>query len=144
MDIIFDLDGTLANNEHRLKHLASSPKDWAAWNAAAPFDTVIEEIREVAVSLENNGNTIIYCTGREETLREVTEKWLGVFGFPEGPLYMRRLRDYRDDDVIKAELLEEMREDDYVPQLVFEDRARVVAMWRRRGLLCCQIAEGNF
>lgn len=29
-------------------------------------------------------------------------------------------------------------------QMVFEDRARVVDMWRKRGVLCAQVAPGDF
>ena len=28
MDVIFDIDGTLVNIEHRLPHIMKKPKDW--------------------------------------------------------------------------------------------------------------------
>lgn len=28
--------------------------------------------------------------------------------------------------------------------VVFEDRNDDTAMWRRNGLLCCQVADGNY
>ena len=34
--------------------------------------------------------------------------------------------------------------DGYDPRLVFEDRKEDTAMWRDEGLLCCQVAEGDY
>jgi hypothetical protein len=52
--------------------------------------------------------------------------------------------DYRADDIVKEEFLDRILADEYGTQRVFDDRDRVVTMWRRRGLVCCQVAEGNF
>jgi hypothetical protein len=30
------------------------------------------------------------------------------------------------------------------PDLIFEDRASVVAMWRSQGVVCAQVAPGDF
>ena len=30
------------------------------------------------------------------------------------------------------------------PTLVFDDRDRVVAVWRKHGIRCCQVAPGDF
>jgi len=32
----------------------------------------------------------------------------------------------------------------YTPSVVFDDRDRVVKMWRENGIRCFQVAEGNF
>lgn len=62
----------------------------------------------------------------------------------QAPLYMRKAQDRRPSHVIKGELLEQAREEGYDPQLVFEDRKDDTAMWRAKGILCCQVAEGNY
>jgi len=87
---------------------------------------------------------VIICTGREETEREVTESWLDDGGIDYDGLYMRKKKDYRGDDVIKRELLAEIRADGYEPVLVFDDRNRVVDMWRAEGIRCFQVAPGDF
>jgi hypothetical protein len=48
--------------------------------------------------------------------------------------------DHRPDTALKAEWMDEGRK----PDLVFEDRASMVAMWRSRGVVCCQVAPGDF
>lgn len=146
MDVIFDIDGTLADLSHRVHLLDAKPKDWETFNSLAHKDKVIAELREVACSLANNGNTIIYLTGREDTpaFRAATTVWLENNNFPDGALYMRPFRDYREDPIVKSDLFLQTLEDGFAPQLVFEDRARVVAMWREKGLICCQVAPGDF
>ena len=41
-------------------------------------------------------------------------------------------------------LKERIRKDGYEPFLVFDDRQRVVDMWRRNGIQCCQVAPGDY
>jgi hypothetical protein len=57
---------------------------------------------------------------------------------------MRDDNDRRADDIVKRELLGRMRADRFNPQLAIDDRRRVVDMWRSEGLVCAQVAEGNF
>ena len=58
---------------------------------------------------------------------------------------MRAERDYRADDAVKEEILE--RDLKLTPDeelCVLDDRDRVVAMWRRRGVRVLQVAQGDF
>jgi hypothetical protein len=150
MDVIFDLDGTLADLTHRRHFVASKPKNWKAFFAAAEHDTVIEPIAMVARSF-SLGNRVVVCSGRPDDIRELTERWLvnhvwgteAVWG-TYAALYMRKAGDYRADDIVKEELYEQILLDGFKPELVFDDRDRCVALWRRRGLLCAQVAEGDF
>ena len=59
-------------------------------------------------------------------------------------LYMRKEGDFRPDAKVKEELLNQIRSDGYEPILAFEDRQRVVDMWRRNGIQCCQVAPGDY
>ena len=83
---------------------------------------------------------------REED-RAVTEAWLrdvaGVDGM-YAKLYMRPAKDYRSDDIIKGEILDQMHEDGYDPTMAVDDRDQVVAMFRARGLRVLQVAPGDF
>ena len=144
MDIVFDIDGTLANIDHRRHHVAVKPKNWPAFQAAAHLDTTHEAVAILARSLATLAHRIILCSGRGEQERPVTEVWLKKHQISYQRLYMRTEKDYRADDVIKQELLAQMRADGYDPWLAFDDRDRVVAMWRRNGIVCAQVAEGNF
>jgi hypothetical protein len=133
--ICFDLDGTLCNIEHRLGYVRSKPKNWAAFDAGIPNDKVNEPVAEAFRSLAAF-NTIILASGRNENSRDATEKWLHNNGFYEyDKLYMRKADDFRSDDIIKREILDEIIVDyGKKPDMVFDDRKRVVDMWRRNGI----------
>lgn len=142
--VIFDMDGTLADCSHRRHHVASTPKNWAAFNAGAHLDTPNVPIVTLAKLFAASGYAIVICTGREADREDVTRAWMAEHGVPCDWLYMRQTKDYRADDVVKAELLEAIRADGFDPLLVVDDRDRVVAMWRAAGLTCLQCAPGDF
>jgi hypothetical protein len=62
---------------------------------------------------------------------------------------MRAKGDYRDDRILKKEMFEKLClaiptsvcRSDFI---IFDDRQKVVDMWREMGLTCCQVAPGNF
>lgn len=144
MDIIFDIDGTLADLAHRRHFVTSKPKNWPAFQALAHKDGIFEPVAVLARSLATLAHRIILCSGRGEQERPVTEAWLAKHQITHERLYMRAEGDYRADDIIKGELLDKMLQDGFRPEIAFDDRDRVVALWRRRGLICAQVNEGNF
>lgn len=147
MDIIFDIDGTLADCSHRLHWIASKPKNWKAFFAGMENDAPITPTITVAQSLYGSCNNLIFCTGRPNKYRGVTLLWLEKhFGdwINALPLYMRDDRDNRPDYVAKEDMLRQMLEEGLDPKVAFEDREQVVAMWRRNGLICYQVQEGNY
>ena len=157
MDVIFDLDGTLANAGHRLHFIEKEPKDWDAFlsDDQMALDTPIEPIWKTLSALVNDGNRIAFVTGRPERQREATSKWLcdyaGAFSGAHSVLfmitirlYMRQDNDRRPSHIVKEEGLMRARADGFNPTLVFEDRKLDTEMWRRNGLICCQVAEGNY
>ena len=48
------------------------------------------------------------------------------------------------DDELKEGYLTKMRKDGYNPTIAFDDRQRVVDMFRSKGLTVFQVAEGDF
>lgn len=141
---IVDIDGTVANNEHRIHYLTNGHKDWKNWHAASQKDSVIEEVAEIVRMAYDNKICIVFCTGRMEFCRADTEAWLQENKIPYDKLYMRPDKDHRDDDIVKFELLQQIRDDGFEPVLVLEDRARVVKMWRAQGLRTLAVADGDF
>lgn len=141
---ICDIDGTIADLTHRRKWIEDKPKNWAAFEANMDKDEPIPHVIELVKFLKDQGLTVIICSGRGEQNRTVTVDWLNSVGVSFNVLYMRKKKDYRADDIIKEELLDQIIADGFNPKLVLDDRDRVVAMWRKRGLTCIQVAEGNF
>jgi hypothetical protein len=59
---------------------------------------------------------------------------------------MRKAGDYRPDVEVKQEWLDEWLKHHTKEEIggVFEDRKQVVDMWRKNGITCYQVAEGDY
>ena len=146
---IFDIDGTIADGDHRLHHIVreagdARPKNWRAFFSAVSDDKPIPHMVTVCRALIEAGHFVVFVTGRSDECRAATEAWLARHVIGEQALYMRRAGDHRNDDVLKIEILAEMMREGWSPVMVFEDRARVVKAWRAAGIPCAQVAEGDF
>lgn len=142
---IFDIDGTLCDCSHRIHHIQTIPKDWDSFFAACHMDAPIPHIIDLCKMLYWTGSaSIVYVSGRSDQCRLQTEQWMRVHDLPLGPLFMRKEGDHRDDDIIKIELLAQLRADGFDPIMAFDDRDRVVAAWRAAGIPCAQVAPGDF
>jgi hypothetical protein len=158
-----DIDGTIADLTERRVYVASKPKNWPAFERGIPNDLPIPTIIRAVRELHAAGWTVVMCTGRGAQNKDVTIDWLKRHDVPFDAIYTRPryeidpetgapkisrkgnpMGDYRRDDIIKAELLEKARADGYDPDVVFDDRNQVVEMWRRVGVPCVQVAEGDF
>jgi phosphoglycolate phosphatase-like HAD superfamily hydrolase len=142
--IVFDIDGTVADVNHRRQFIATKPKNWAAWNAGMSRDPVHEDIKSIYTALKSAGARIIFCSGRGDETRAVTEKWLAENGFEFDALFMRRAGDYRQDSIVKVELLAQIRQWHGEPYIWFDDRNQVVDAIRAAGVRVLQVSEGNF
>lgn len=136
---VFDLDGTLANLDHR-KHLLDA-KDWRGFFAAVGDDEPIPKVLEVLSALRYAGHRVEIWSGRSDECRDQTREWLSRHNVPSDiNLIMRRAGDRRPDDMVKREFLRGCDE----PDVIFDDRQRVVDMWRAEGITCFQVAPGDF
>ncbi len=139
MDIIFDVDGTLMNVDHRRKFVdGSQKKDWKAFVEAIHLDTPIWPVVHLALGMQDQ-HTIIVVSGRNEAQRDITEKQLNALGIQYDTLRMRPDGDYEPDYVVKEIILDGLIEDGFSPEMAFDDRPSVCAMWRKRGLTCFQL-----
>ena len=145
--ILVDVDGTLADNSHRQHWVQTKPKNWPAFNAALEDDLPYHDIIWLVKTLHAAGCTILIVTARTGDLYDRTKKWLdevaGLAGIYD-KIYIRDAKDYRDDGIVKLELLDEIRNDGYDPFMVIDDRDRVVAAWRSAGIRCLQVQPGAF
>lgn len=149
---IFDLDGTLADCQHRTPILAEKddPNRWRRFYAACDRDTPILPVIATMEKLRQWGAEIWIFSGRSAEVRVKTVDWLmSHTGFMrselETALTMRDEGDFRADDVVKREWLDGMLDHDRERLVAaFDDRDRVVAMWRDAGVTCFQCAPGDF
>jgi hypothetical protein len=143
---VFDVDGTVANIEHRRAYVASKPKNWAAFNAGMKHDTPYGDIVWLAKTVRDSepDAVLLVCSGRGEESRQVTTTFIGTYIGKFDKLYMRAEKDYRSDDIVKTELLEQIREEFGEPFLWFDDRNQVVDAIRAQDVRVLQVAPGNF
>lgn len=141
--IIFDIDGTLADIEHRRHFVQCDKPDWKLFNAAMVDDTPNKPIMEMYQKFPNYYEMIL-VTGRTEEYRIITEEWLEHKEIEYDELHMRPDGDYRPDHIIKEEILRKLQTDGKDILFAVDDRQQVVDMWRRNGITCLQCAEGKF
>ncbi len=165
--IIFDLDGTLADCEHR-RHFVDSSKphptreeaeqfmqsgckwkpDWKSFYEACDQDGPIKPTLDLIEELLLKSDQIQIWSGRCESVREKTIKWLSYQipmtmrwgkGKWENHLKMRPIGDNAPDDELKERWFNELTTETkwgrmHPIRFVVDDRPKVVRMWRRRGI----------
>lgn len=139
--IIFDMDGTLADVAHRRHHVAGKRKHWGRFFAGCADDTPCAPLFDLMRALLKTGYEVQIWSGRPEHTRAASEDWLKKHGCDLAIVRMRPDGDYQPDDLLKETWLHSLPRP---PVLVFDDRNKVVAMWRRNGIVCAQVAEGDF
>ena len=143
--IIFDVDGTMANLDHRLHWVRSKPKNWPAFFEGIHLDEPIETVIRMLKNFHADGYTILVCSGRGRDLFDKTAKWFeekaGVLHLITD-VFMRAEKDQRSDDIVKSELLDEILAQGYEIVAVVDDRPKVIRMWKKRGLFVINVGSG--
>lgn len=146
--IIVDIDGTIALRQNR------NPFDYEK----VYEDRVDHRMAHLLKNLINETEyKVFFVTGRENigNCYELTKKWLndniyplqghdGFFPVDNWRLLMRGEGDHRSDEITKKEIYENHIAPWYDVVCVFDDRNRVVKMWRDLGLLVAQVYDGDF
>ena len=138
--IIADLDGTVC------LHNGRSPYDLTRVSEDIPNYPLVRFLKELICNKH-----IIFLSGREGTdqCRQDTIDWLtenicsSDFGC-KWELLMREENNFEPDEIIKERIFHKEIEPKYNVIAVFDDRDKVVKMWRNLGLLCNQVYWGNF
>ena len=150
-NVVFDIDGTIADCNHRRHFVSNGNNDWDSFKAETINDTPIEHVCELAKMHVKEGDTVMFVSARNNTERDVTidqiRNWIGI---DDPILFMRGPGDFRPDEIFKRDILEFLRQDDILgqnPDIVYDDRNKVVDMWKSNGVNCIQVVsrqEGNF
>lgn len=144
--LICDIDGVIANLEHRLHWIETNPPNWDAFFDACDGDLPMAPVIRFLQSVESIFE-IAYITGRPWRIRQKTVDWFARTGVPwaEGRmLAMRANGDFRPDHIVKWELFMRWCPDPLRVYAILEDRDQVVGMWRNQGFLCLQNKKGDY
>ena len=149
--VIFDLDGTLALIDDRRK-ISKKPDGKMDWDVFfdpknIDLDQPNHAVIAMAQMLDAAGHMIVILSGRSKRTKDVTKAWLDKFDVPFDVLKMRPTSKdfmFMPDDKLKQMWLDSLFTDKSDIICVFDDRQKVVDMWRDNGLTCMQVAPGNF
>ena len=131
---VFDIDGTIAKMNGR------SPYDYTKVDT----DVINAGVVNVKRLIKNSGNKIILLSGRDGSCREATENWLHQQWIEYDELHMRPAGNSENDAIIKRRMFFEHVAPKYHVLGVFDDRDRVVHMWRGLGIPTFQVDYGSF
>jgi phosphoglycolate phosphatase-like HAD superfamily hydrolase len=134
--VIFDLDGTIFNNDHRLHYLWEEPRNWRAFFDACVDDKPNQYVIWLCNQLHIAGHTIFICTSRPCTHMVPTLKCLREHKVSHDWLMMREGFKNMPDWLIKRNMLHTIREQGFEPVFAVDDRPTVVKMWRANGVPC--------
>lgn len=137
-NIIFDIDGTLADPKDRLHFLEK--KDWNSFYDACLNDAPIHHVIYLLQELKKN-HRIIILTGRPERIKDKTLHWLKANNISFDEIYFRKNGDHRPDYEIKEEMLKALNRPIW---FAVDDRKQVVDMFRRNNILCLQCKDGDY
>jgi hypothetical protein len=147
--VIADLDGTIALIEHRRHWLdadrhpeLASDERWRAFFADCPNDLPNIPVINTLWALRWSWYEIHIFSGRSDEVRKETVDWLSDFQVPYCHLRMRPAGDFTPDEELKRQWIQEYDLEQVM--CVFDDRQKVVDMWRQLGLTCFQVAPGEF
>jgi len=142
MFYVFDLDGTIADVEARRHFVAGAMKDWRSFYRSCVTDRPNVPVIAALKAHVDAGHRVEIWSGRSDEVKGETEAWLEAHGIcPSLLIYMRDEGDYTPDDELKRRWL---KASDRRPDAVYDDRNKVVAMWRAEGIACFQVAPGDF
>ena len=125
--------------------LEGKEKDWRRFYKAACTVTSNEPVAYLAREIYWGCIAKVWIvSGRSDEVEEETRDWLALHQIPFDELVMRKAGDYTPDDELKMSWLDSKRVPEEEIRCVFDDRDRVVAAWRKRGIACFQVKEGAF
>lgn len=144
--VVCDLDGTLSINPGRGYFDYSRVSE----------DIVNEDMANLIQAMWRSGYMILFVSGRDNTCFDETLAWIKKIRqfssmcsddfqlFMRDPSRVDEKGNKIADNIIKEEIYHHYIEPSYDVRLVFDDRSRVVDMWRQLGLQCYQVAPGDF
>lgn len=136
MLVMFDIDGVLADCEHRLHYLKEKDYDSFYSKEEMLKDWPISSGVGLLKNLYNGGYAaVVFVTGRPYRTEEWTRGWLkNVVRFENAEfatILMRKDHDYRPSDVVKVEAIKKyLEENPYRREVLFidDDPKNVIAV----------------
>ena len=144
--VVFDIDGVLADGDHR-QHLlfpeGGGRKDWKAFFDAATDDALIEEVARL-IELLDPSLCRVLLTARPATMQALTLEWLARHELEWELLVMRPEGEFAPSPEAKRDAVRELRDHGFDLRLAFDDDRRNVDMFHSEGIPCIYIHSGYY
>jgi hypothetical protein len=143
---VFDVDGVLANADHRqhlLQPTGGGKKDWKTFFSRAGDDALIDEVARLTMLLNPDLYRVL-LTARPMTIRDLTVDWLARHDVSWDLLIMRPDREFSPSPVAKRHAVRELRAHGFELLLAFDDDRRNVDMFHDEGVPCIYIHSGYY
>lgn len=136
--VVIDLDGTLADNRHRL-----GVNDWDEYDKLADRDLVNEAVLGLLTRWQASGGTVIILSSRNERHVEKTRRWLKINLIEPDHLFLRPDKDFRQDGEVKLSLLDKYFESREIAlanvEFIVDDNERVIDTFKHAGFAVLQV-----
>ena len=126
--ILCDIDGTVANNDHR-QHFLEDKKDWDGFFEALDKDEPIYPIINKVIAENKSGREVIFLTGRPERYRETTKTWLEKYFDFKLNILMRKDNDQRNKLIIKREIFDSNFSYNEI-SCIYDNDQSLIEMWK--------------
>src|SRR6266404_3735256 len=132
--ILFHLDNTIADMDHRMWHLQQHSIDWDSFEADSYLDSPIQSTIKIMEGFRELGHQVWIWTGRSDGVKSMTLLWLERYDVPYDQLLMRP----HADEIGTLELKKRWLNDAPVPKskvlCAFDDDPKIITMLRKEGL----------
>lgn len=129
--IMVDVDGTLSNSWNRrifdFKECIN--------------DEVIEPVKLVVNRFKDSGIKVIIFSARDDICYDETKQWLINNDIYHDELFLKGVKDNRNDSIVKEEMFYKHIHGVYDPLFVIDDRIGVLKLWQSIGLFTFDVRQ---
>ncbi len=130
--VLCDIDGTIANNDHR-QHFLEGKKDWDGFFSELINDEPIYNVISLVNDEYKKGNKIIFLTGRPERYRYSSTLWLKNYFKFKINLLMRENNDKNNKLKVKKQIFETNFSPDEILYCIDNDHD-LLRQWNKIGI----------
>jgi predicted kinase len=131
--VVYDMDGTTTDISGIRHFVRGKYRNFDAFHRSSLFCPPNQDVLDMMHDTAAAGLTNIVVTARNREYEDVTVKWLDDHNAPFSNIYMRKDGDQRKDNIVKAEILEDILVDYDVVHAV-DDRPEVIEVWHSAGI----------
>lgn len=140
---LIDVDGVIADGEHRQHFLRRERRDWQGFFRAATDDPPLLP-GVTLLDLIDAQTLVVLLTARPESIHDETVAWLAEYEIRWDLLIMRGRRDHGPSPEMKRLAVEELRYAGFEPVFAIDDDQRNITMYQEEGIPALYAHSGYY